>query len=126
MKKVTGLWIDNKKSVLFSLSDEGASIKRIPSEAKSEVRDAGGKQTKAVSEESGSPSNGHLSQYYDEVLSHIRDAESIFIFGPGDAKHEIKKRLEKVDLHGNIVGFETVEKMTDNQIITKIRRRFLT
>ncbi len=126
MKKVVGLWIDDKKAVLFSLSDEGARIKRIPSDVNGDTRVPGRKEVNTVSIDKGIPSNGHLSHYYDEVLSHIRDAESILLFGPGDAKLEIKKRLESVELHGHIVGIETVEKMTDNQIITKIRRRFLT
>jgi hypothetical protein len=59
------------------------------------------------------------------VLSHIRDAQSILIFGPGEAKVELKKRLEKVKLHGNIVGMETVDTMTDNQIVSKVRQHFL-
>jgi hypothetical protein len=47
------------------------------------------------------------------------------IFGPGEAKVELKKRLEKVKLHGNIVGMETVDTMTDNQIVSKVRQHFL-
>jgi hypothetical protein len=47
------------------------------------------------------------------------------IFGPGEAKVELKKRLENVDLHGHIVGIETTDKMTDNQIVAKVRQRFI-
>ncbi len=125
MKKVVGLWIDDKKAVIFSLADEGTGIKRITSESKKSVRFSGGVQKEAVVDDGDKRSNGHLNSYYDEVLSYIRDAESILIFGPGEAKHEIKRRLENVELHGHIVGIETVEKMTDNQIVTKIRQRFL-
>jgi hypothetical protein len=39
---------------------------------------------------------GHLNDYYDEVIASIRDAESILIFGPGEAKGELKKRLQTV------------------------------
>jgi stalled ribosome rescue protein Dom34 len=68
---------------------------------------------------------GYLNKYYDEVLSYIRNAESILIFGPGEAKMELKKRLESMELHKRIVGFETVDKMTDNQIVAKVRQRFI-
>jgi stalled ribosome rescue protein Dom34 len=125
MKKVVGLWIDDKKAVIFSLADEGTGIKRITSESNKSVRFSGGVQKEAVVDDGDKRSNSHLNSYYDEVLSYIRDAESILIFGPGEAKHEIKKRLQNVELHGHIVGIETVEKMTDNQIVTKIRQRFL-
>jgi hypothetical protein len=119
------LWIDDKKAVIFSLADEGTGIKRITSESNKSVRISGGVHKETTVDDGDKGSNGHLNSYYDEVLSYIRDAESILIFGPGEAKHELKKRLENVDLHGHIVGMETVEKMTDNQIVTKIRRRFL-
>jgi hypothetical protein len=68
---------------------------------------------------------GHLNSYYDEVISCIRDAESILIFGPGEAKGELKKRLEKDNLGGCIVGIETSDKMTDPQIVAKVRAHFL-
>jgi len=67
---------------------------------------------------------GHLDRYHDEVISHLRDAESILIFGPGEAKGELKKRLVKNKLGGRIVGVESVDKMTDRQIAAKVRQRF--
>ena len=67
---------------------------------------------------------GQLNIYYDEVIAYMRDAESILIFGPGEAKDELKKRLEGNNLGGRIVGIETVDKMTDGQIAAKIRQHF--
>jgi hypothetical protein len=125
MKKKVGLWIDFKKTVIFLLTDEGASIKRILAEPNDTVSSYSGVQKEPVKEGIDKQSPGSLNIYYDEVLSHIRDAESILIFGPGEAKVELKKRLEKVKLHRNIVGMETVDKMTDNQIVTKVRQHFL-
>lgn len=58
------------------------------------------------------------------LIASIRDAESILIFGPGEAKGELKKRLEKNDLGRYIVGIETMDKMTDHQIAAKVRERF--
>jgi len=54
----------------------------------------------------------------------MRDAESILIFGPGEAKGELRKRLEKDNLGGRIVAIETVDKMTDRQIAAKVRQYF--
>jgi hypothetical protein len=110
MKRKVGLWIDQKNAVIFSLADEGAEIKRIAS-------------TLETHEEK--PVTSHLNDYYDEVLAYIRTAESILIFGPGEAKAELQKRLEYAELHEHIVGIETADKMTDNQIVTKIRQHFL-
>ena len=66
----------------------------------------------------------HLDKYYDEVVSHIRDAESILLFGPGEAKGEFEKQLAKKGLAGRVVGIETVDKMTDHQIAAKVRQHY--
>jgi hypothetical protein len=44
------------------------------------------------------------------------------LFRPGEAKGEIKKRLESKELGGRIIGVETVDKMTDRQIAAKVRQ----
>jgi hypothetical protein len=66
----------------------------------------------------------HLNIYYDAVIASIREAEAILIFGPGEAKGELKKRLKRANLSGHIVGMETVDKMTDHQIAAKVRQHF--
>ena len=66
-----------------------------------------------------------LKGYYEEVVSPIRAAESILIFGPGEAKGELKVRLEKDKLGGRVVGIETSDKMTDPQIVAKVRGHYL-
>ena len=125
MKKEVGLWIDHKRTVIFSLSDEGAQVKRISSEFDKDVRIPHCATNKTVTVSEDERLTVHLNKYYDEVISFIRDAESILIFGPGEAKLELRKRLEHLRLQGRIVGFETVDKMTDNQVVAKVRQRFL-
>jgi hypothetical protein len=57
-------------------------------------------------------------------MQRCSDAEAILIFGPGEAKGELKHRLEKNNLSGRIAGFETADKMTDSQIMSKVRKHF--
>ena len=124
MKKQVGLWIDHRESVIVIVTDEGEEMKRVTSNLKKHVRFSGGAQ--AVSEEDirDNKFSGHLSKYYDKVITCIGDAESILIFGPGEAKSELEKRLERKGLSGRIVGIEAVDKMTDRQIAAKVRQRF--
>jgi hypothetical protein len=58
------------------------------------------------------------------LIAAMRDAESILIFGPGEAKGELKERLERNYLGGRIVAVEAVDKMTDRQIAAKVRQHF--
>jgi hypothetical protein len=68
-----------------------------------------------------SMSTGHLHAYDDAAMAATRDAESILIFGPGDAKGELQSRLEKADLGGRIAAVETVDRMNDRQVAAKVR-----
>ena len=65
-----------------------------------------------------------LNTFYDEVIAAVHEAESLMIFGPGEAKGEFKKRLESEKPGGRTVKVETVDKMTDRQIAAKVREYF--
>jgi len=132
MKKEVGLWIDHRKAVIVVTTDKGEEIKLIVSKVEKQLRRSGGSPLKGPHEASQVPADdsreraftGHLNIYYDAVIASIRDAEAILILGPGEAKVELKKRLESEELSGRIVGIETVDKMTDRQIVAKVRQRF--
>jgi hypothetical protein len=132
MKTTVGLWIDHKKAVIVSLTDEGEEIKLIISKVEKQPGRLGGIRSKTPYESQLVRADdsrqreltGHLNIYYDAVIACIRNAESILIFGPGEAKGELKKRLERNRLGGRIVGIETIDKMTDRQITAKVRQYF--
>ena len=127
MKKEVGLWIDHRKTIIVALSNEAEEIKRITSHLEKDARPSGGWVAHSGRDYKSEDLQdrrfmGHLDIYYDEVISFIRDAESILILGPGEAKGELKKRMESERLQGRIVGVETVDKMTDFQIEKKVRQ----
>ncbi len=132
MNTKIGLWIDHRKASILTIREKGEERKEIVSEVEKQPRRSGDSPLKGSYESSQVPADdsrqraftGQLNIYYDEVIACIGDAESILIFGPGEAKDELKKRLEGNNLGGRIVGIETVDKMTDGQIAAKIRQHF--
>ena len=62
--------------------------------------------------------------YYDAVIACVRKAETILIFGPGEAKGELRKRIKKTGICGRIEATETFGQMTDRQIVAHVRRYF--
>jgi hypothetical protein len=46
------------------------------------------------------------------------------LFGPGEAKGKLEKRLESEGLKGRIGGVEAADKMTERQIAAQVRQRF--
>jgi hypothetical protein len=133
MKKSVGLWIDHRKAVVVVVTDKGEEIKQINSSVEKQLRRSDASRSKTQYEPLQVPADdmrekalkGHHKLYYDEVISFIRDAESILIFGPGEAKTELKKHLERHKLTGRIAGIEAADKMTDRQIAAKVRQFFL-
>jgi len=132
MKKYTGLWIDHKKAVLVTFMDGKEEKKLVLSNTEKNARFSGGHHSKTpYGAYRGSYEytqdrrfTNNLNRYYDEVISAIHDAESILIFGPGEAKGEIEKRLTGKKFPGQIINVETADKMTDRQIAAKIQEHF--
>jgi hypothetical protein len=128
VKKQIGLWIDHRKAVIVIVTDEGEELKKITSNMEKHVRFTGGTASEDGSTEDvrDRQFGNHLNSYYDEVIAVIRGADTLQIFGPGEAKGELEKRLEHKGLKPPIVAVETLDKMTDRQISAKVREHLLT
>ena len=132
MKTQVGLWIDHRKAFLVSISDKGEETGIIVSNVEKHLQRTGDSPLKGRYEAQKVPADdsrqrsftGHLNIYYSAVIAGLRDAKSILIFGPGEAKGELKKRLDKVHLGGRIAAVEAADKMTDRQIAAKVREYF--
>jgi hypothetical protein len=126
MKKEIGLWIDHRKAIIVIVTEQREELKKITSDMEKHVRFTGGTASEDGSTEDvrDRQFGNSLNRYYDEVIAVIRGADSIQIFGPGEAKGELEKRLEREGLKAHIVAIETVDKMTDGQITAKVREYF--
>jgi len=128
MKKKVGLWIDHRQAVIVLVTNAGEEIKKIESGVEKHVRFTNGDGSQDGSSEDGRDRKfeNHLNAYYDRVIDLIRDADSIQIFGPGEAKGELEKRLMHQGLAEHILLVSTVDKMTDHQISAKVWESFAT
>ena len=126
MKRQAGVWIDHREAFIVFVGNDGEETKRIKSNMEKHVRFSGGNRSEegSADDQRDRQFARHLNKYYDEVISYIRDAESILLFGPGEAKGELEKRLANKGLGGRIVGVETVDKMTPGQIAAKVRLHY--
>ncbi len=126
------LWIDHRKAIVVSVTEKGGEMGLIISKVEKQLRRSGNSPLKGHYESQQVPGSdsrqkaftGHLNIYYNAVIASSRDSEFVLIFGPGGAKGELKKRLERSNLGRRIVGVETVDKMTGRQIAAKVRRHF--
>jgi hypothetical protein len=133
MKTALGLWIDHRKAVIAFVVNKKVEKKLITSNVEKQlgrfdgIRSTTSYESQLVPADDSQEQNfmGHLNTFYDEVISCIRDAESILIFGPGEAKGELVKRIRKNKINGHILAIESADKMTNPQIVAKVRQYFL-
>ena len=132
MKTTMGLWIDHRKAVIVEVSGKGEETSVIEAKAEKQPGRFDGARSTTPYEAQKVQADGRqeikftdkLNIYYDEVISVLRDAESILLFGPGVAKGELKTCLEDDHLAHLIQAVETVDQMTDRQIAAKVREYF--
>jgi len=127
-----GLWIDHKKAIIVTLTGKDAEIGLVVSKVEKQLQRSGDSPLKGSYEVQKVPAEdsrqrrltGNLNVYYDEVVTCLRSAGAILIFGPGEAKVELKKRLVKNKLGGLIAGVETLDKITNRQLVVNVRESF--
>jgi hypothetical protein len=133
MKTLAGLWIDHRKAVIVILSDKGEETSRVTSHVEKQLRRSGRSPSQSPFEAQMVPADdsrernytGHLANYYNEVISCLRPAKEILLFGPGEAKGELRKRIGRNKLDVRITRCETSDKMTERQIAQKVRQHYL-
>jgi len=127
-----GVWIDHHKAVVVHLTNGGEGLRQILSDAGSASPTNGEGKGKnsytpndyVAEDKRERKATSHLNQYYDQVIACLHDADAILILGPGEAKGELKKRLEDKKHKGDIAELKTVDRLTDPQIAECVRRHY--
>ncbi len=132
MSQRAGIWIDHKKAVIVSASAAGVTAKTVESEMDrmAAIRRAGSPASDGIQGGGGEKNyegryDQHLDRYYDEVIKQVGEPDALLIFGPGEAKLQLRERLSRSKiLAERVVGTETTDKMTDPQIVAKVKEHF--
>jgi hypothetical protein len=132
MNGKAGLWIDHRSSVIVGLTADGEHITHIASHVEKHAERSGDSPLKGPYEAHQVPADdsrqraltGELNVYYDAVIEALRGYDTVLLFGPGEAKGELRKRLLKAKPAARIDGVDTADKMTDPQIVAKVRAHF--
>jgi hypothetical protein len=132
MKREVGVWIDHTKAIIVTIVGEKDETRRVRSNISKYVHFSGGsyisphygiRNNSDISKQDGEFIN-FLNAYYEGIFSLIRYADSIWIFGPGKAKSELDRYIHHSLFHGQILGIENTEMMTDHQIVAKVRQHY--
>ena len=126
MKKKIGIWMDLDEAVII---DNGkGSLDRIASSVEhynlKGGYKGGGTQTSSDTKLL-KRKNNQLKNYFDKVMDHVRDADTIVVFGPSETKNAFTKELEETyGFEDKLSTVETSDKMTDKQLIEWVQNYF--
>ena len=132
MPKNVGIWIDHRKAVLITLEGKTEDVRLIQSGVDRQAQPHGGTHMKTTHTSQYFPAEDHkdrhilekLNRFYEAVIAALHSADSVLIFGPGEAKLELEKRMACERAKIPIAAVETVDKMTNRQITDKVRRYY--
>ncbi len=113
------LWIDHHEAHVFHFNADEADEKTL--HPVHPPRHLHGK--------AGSASGTHIAdepEFYRDVAAAVADAHAILVVGPSSAKTEFVKYLHKhaPQAFDRVSGIETMDRVTDNQILAEARRYF--
>jgi hypothetical protein len=135
MKRQTGIWIDTSKAIIVTL--EGGKDEKI-SEIDSDVENSvyhdkeGSKGTFSGGHHGNSESKfenrkkEQLDFFIKEVLSYVKGADELFVFGPAETKIRLEQKIQDEKMFTNkLKAVETADKMTLNEIVAKVKKFYI-
>lgn len=132
MNDMAGIWIDHRKALVVTPYLEEDHTMLILSRVEKHPERGGDSPLRGPHEAQSVPADdrrqraltGQLNHFYDNVIAVVRGYDNVFLFGPGEAKGELHKRLVKMKVGERVTAVEAADKMTDREIIAMVREHF--
>ena len=124
MSHDVGVWIDHKKAVIVSIAAGHVSTRTLKSDVRahphySASQEGGGEKTYEERH------NQDLDRYYDDVIGQLGKPDALLLFGPGEAKLQLKARLGRSKVSSeSMIAVESTDKLTDPQIVAKVKEHY--
>lgn len=127
-----GVWIDHRQAWIVELLSSGPQLSIVHSKVEKHPERAGDSPLKGPYEALQVPADDRrqraltaaLNVYYDAVAAILRRCGPVLIFGPGEAKGELRTRLHAIRLGDRIADVQTEAQMTEGEVVAKVREYF--
>jgi len=128
-----GIWIDKEKAHVISVKNDETIIDTIQSEIEtfnigggSGTKFKGGPQDVVQDSKYLEREKHQLKSYFREIVSKIKNADAIVIFGPATTNEKFHKELQKnyKDIGAKVKAVKKADSMTNNQVKALVRDFF--
>jgi uncharacterized protein YceH (UPF0502 family) len=121
MKRIAGVWIDHEKAVVVDVRGDDLLTRTIRSKVRPRPH-WGGAQDGGGEKKYEERHTHELNRFLDDVIAELDPLASLYLFGPGEAKLELKTRLARIARFAQVPSrVESSDKLTDAQIVAKVR-----
>ena len=134
MTRRIGIWIDYESAILVTLENERTTVSEVESGRKSTTRmpfpavhtGSGAQEWDDHYSRMKEKQTKQLHKYYKRIIYDLERADQIMIFGPDEARLELKREMRRFkDILPKLIGVERTAPMTQEQVIAKIKKSFL-
>lgn len=124
MTQDIGIWIDHKTAVIVFIADDQVTTATLKSDLPGHPH-FGGSQEGGGEKKYEERHDQELDRFYDEVIGRLGTPRSLLLFGPGEARQQLKERLgHSKALSGIAVAVESADKLTEPQIVARVKEHF--
>jgi len=130
-----GIWLDHKKAIVVMLDDANGACKinHVESGAESNFHFHGGWKSSGsniaqsiVHERTAEERRKHqYHDFYQKIIKVCNKPGHLFIFGPAEAKLELKKEIDKIKQSALTVDdVEACDRLSEHEIISKVKEHY--
>ena len=121
MPRRVAVWIDHREAILIAFRGETViGEEELFSEAGPRTHGGGWAQRRIEAHH-----HEMLKHYYEEVIEHLRPVDEILILGPGQAKHELRQRIEHhKGLRGKVMAVRSISRLAEQEVVAEAEQFF--
>jgi stalled ribosome rescue protein Dom34 len=132
MNNKIGIWIDKKNAYLVKFENDQVNVEILNSEI-DDFHPKGGTRSKTaygpmqtVKEKTYlEKEKNDKASFFKQIVSKINNADYLYIIGPAQMKTELAKYVAELNnFKPNVLGVESADSMTENQIVATLKSAF--
>lgn len=133
-EKKTGIWIDQEKALIVRIEGDGPPVlEKMKSDVESRIRIAGEGKVSARfgqsfiddKEKKQHRQHNQREKFFKEIIKEIKNADYLYLMGPGPAKEGLYNALENDQTaRVKVIMTEPADRMTQQQLIVKVESFF--
>lgn len=135
IEKKVAIWMDYAEALIGRREEDRVAVEKISSGIEFHLREEGQTADRTRFTPFHVSNNEHRNQhreqeqvkkYWKNLSEKLAGAEGVYLMGPGEAKREFARYMEEhIKNSPKVLALENSERLTENQLLAKMRQILL-